>query len=103
MKEYDKLVRDKIPEIIEEDGKDYEIEKLDDEEYRDYLREKLLEETEEYVRSREIEELADVLEVLKSILDNEGKRLEELEEIRKKKAEERGRFEQKIKLLKVHE
>ena len=103
MKEYDKLVRDKIPEIIEADGKDYEIERLDDEDYKDYLKDKLLEETQEYVQSGEIEELADVLEVLRSILDNEGVAFEELESMRRKKAEKRGRFEQKIKLLKVRE
>lgn len=102
MKKYDKLVRDKIPDIIEEDGKDYEIEKLDDEEYEGYLKDKLLEETREYVESEKIEELADVLEVIQSILDHEGMELEELENIRRRKAEKRGRFEQKIKLLKVY-
>jgi len=101
MKKYDKLIRDKIPEIIESDGKEYEIEKMDDDEYRKYLQDKLLEETEEYIESGDKKELADVLEVIKSILDEEGMEFKELEEIRKEKAKERGRFEEKIKLLKV--
>lgn len=103
MKNYDKLIRDKIPEIIESEGKKYKIERMSDEEYKEYLNEKLLEETNEYLNSREIEELADVLEVIITILDYEGIDFEELEDLRQKKAEERGRFEKKIKLLKVHE
>lgn len=103
MKNYDKLIRDKIPEIIESEGKKYKIERMSDEEYKEYLNEKLLEETNEYLNSGEIEELADVLEVIITILDYEGIDFEELEDLRQKKAEERGRFEKKIKLLKVHE
>lgn len=103
MKKYDKLIRDRIPQIIEADGKEYEVEKIDNEEYKEYLKDKLLEETQEYVQSGDIEELADVLEVIKSILEDEGVEFNELENIRQKKAEERGRFKQKIKLTKVYE
>ncbi len=103
MKEYDKLVRYKVPEIIEEDGKDYEIERWNDEKYEEYLKDKLLEETQEYVASGDIEELADILEVIRSILDAEEMEFEELENIRRKKAEERGCFKQKLKLLRVLE
>ena len=103
MKEYDKLVRDKIPEIIEEDGKEYETDELNDEEYKEYLKDKLLEETQEYIRSGDTEELADVLEVVRSILEVEDIKFEKLEEIRREKAEERGRFEKKIKLVKVYD
>jgi len=103
MKKYDKLIRDKIPEIIREDGKDLEIDVMDDQEYKEYLKYKLLEEAEEYVESDEIEELADVLEVIKSIVEHEGIEFERIEEIRRKKAEKRGGFKEKIKLLKVKE
>jgi predicted house-cleaning noncanonical NTP pyrophosphatase (MazG superfamily) len=102
MKEYDKLVRDKIPEIIEADGKECEVEVMDDEEYKEYLKDKLLEEAEEYVESGEIEELADVLEVIKSIAENEEIEFDKIEEMRKEKAVDRGRFEKKIKFLKVY-
>lgn len=102
MKRYDKLVRDKIPQIIESDGKKYEIEKMKDREFKEYLKDKLLEETQEYIKSGDIEELADILEVIKSILEEEKVEFEKLEEIRKKKAEKRGSFDQKIKLKKVH-
>lgn len=103
MKKYDKLIRDKIPEIIKEDDKEFEIDIMDDQEYKEYLQDKLLEEAEEYVESDEIEELADVLEVIKSIAEYEGVKFETIEEIRKKKAERRGRFKEKIRLLKVKE
>ena len=102
MKEYDKLIRDKIPEIIEADGKKCEVEVMDDEEYKEYLKDKLLEEAEEYVESGEIEELADVLEVMKAIAEVEEVGFEEIEEMRKEKAEKRGRFEEKLKLLQVY-
>lgn len=103
MKTYDKLIRDKIPEIIERDGKEYEIEKMDDDEYKKYLNDKLLEEAKEYVESGDIRELADILEVIKSVLDEEGMEYKELEEIRKEKAEKRGRFKEKLKLLEVRD
>jgi len=103
MERYDKLVRDKIPEIIEDDGKEYKIEVMDDEEYKEYLKDKLLEETEEYLRSGEVDELADVFEVVKSIAEDEGLGIADLEEMRKEKAKERGRFKKKIKLIEVRE
>lgn len=103
MERYDKLVRDKIPEIIEDDGKEYKMEVMDDEEYKEYLKDKLLEETEEYLRSGEVDELADVFEVVKSIAEDEGLGIADLEEMRKEKAKERGRFKKKIKLIEVRE
>ena len=102
MKEYDKLIRDKIPEIIEADGKECEVEVMDDEEYKEYLKNKLLEEAEEYIESGELEELADVLEVMKAIAEVEKVELSNIEEMRKKKAEERGGFKDKLKLLRVY-
>ena len=61
---YNKLVRDRIPEIIQDSGKTCEIEVLDDKTYLEMLDEKLTEELNEYCESHNIEELADLLEVV---------------------------------------
>lgn len=61
---YEKLVRDKIPEIIEMSGKQCEIEILSDEKYLEMIDKKLDEELAEYHKDRNIEELADLLEVI---------------------------------------
>ena len=60
MIEYNKLIRDKIPEIIESSGKKCDIEVLNDEQYLEYLNKKIMEEVKEYLESGEIEELADL-------------------------------------------
>lgn len=101
MKIYKKLIRDKIPEIIEADGKNYEIRTLGEEEFGDYLRKKLKEEMEEYLESKNPEELADIIEVIFSLADNHGIKKEELEKIRSKKKEKRGGFDKKLFLEKV--
>ncbi|WP_027340622.1 nucleoside triphosphate pyrophosphohydrolase [Halonatronum saccharophilum] len=102
MKEYDKLIRDKIPKIIEEAGKNYNAEVMGEREYKSYLKKKLLEEVDEYIESEEVEELADILEVIYAIIDLKGIDLEEVERIRKKKAQDRGAFKKRLKLLKVY-
>ena len=96
MKVYNKLVRDKIPEIIEEDGKNCKTRILSDEEYIAALEEKLNEEVAEYQADKNLEEMADVLEVLQAICIARGYSLEELEALRAKKANERGGFADKI-------
>ena len=68
MKIYNKLVRDKIPEIIEANGEKCTIEILNDDDYLIYLNKKLLEEVNEYLESGDVEELADLEEVLRAIL-----------------------------------
>lgn len=93
---YNKLVRDKIPEIIEADGKTCKTRILDDEEYLAALEEKLNEEVAEYQKDKNLEEMADVLEVLQAICVAKGYSLEELEAMRAKKAEKRGGFADKI-------
>ena len=93
MKVYNKLVRDKIPEIIEADGK---TKILSDEEYIAALETKLNEEVAEYQADKNLEEMADVLEVLQAICVARGYSLDELEAMRAKKAEERGGFSDKI-------
>lgn len=100
---YNKLVRDRIPEIIEKAGKKYIIETVDNQENYKLLNKKLLEEVNEYLEEYNIEELADIIEVIHGILENRGITMEQLEKIRLKKREERGGFSKGIKLVKVIE
>ncbi len=101
MKVYNKLVRDKIPEIIEADGKTCKTRILDDEEYLAALEEKLNEEVAEYQKDKNLEEMADVLEVLQAICIAKGYSLEELEAMRARKSEKRGGFANRIFLESV--
>lgn len=96
MKIHNKLVRDKIPEIIEETGKTCSTHILTNEEYIKALDAKLNEEVAEYQVDKNLEEMADILEVLQAICIARGYSVDELEELRTKKAEERGRFQDKI-------
>lgn len=101
--QYDKLIRDKIPEIIEEAGKEFETRKLDDEEYHEKLREKLQEEVDEYLESDDVEELADILEVIRALADVEDIDMQKLENLRSEKAKERGAFNKQILLVEAEE
>ena len=103
MKTYHKLVRDRIPEIIEADGKTCVCETLSDEEYIRLLDEKLSEELAEYQESKSLEELADLLEVMQAVVRARGWTLDELEQVRADKAAERGGFAKKILLKEVWE
>lgn len=103
VKAYHKLVRDRIPEIIEADGKSCVCETLSDEDYLDLLDQKLNEELAEYQESKSIEELADLLEVIQVVVKARGWTLEELERVRADKAAKRGGFEKKILLKEVKE
>lgn len=103
MKVHNKLVRDKIPEIIETVGKRCTIHILTDEEYILALEAKLNEEVAEYQKDKNIDEMADILEVLQAICVARGYSFDELEETRAKKANERGRFQKKIFLEYVEE
>ena len=100
---YNKLVRDKIPEIIEESGKTCEIEILSDEGYLQMLDKKLDEELAEYQQEQNIEELADLLEVLYATAKARGYSIEELDHVRIEKKKARGGFEGKILLKEVAE
>jgi predicted house-cleaning noncanonical NTP pyrophosphatase (MazG superfamily) len=100
-REFDKLVRDKIPQIIEADGETPETHVADDEEYAERLVEKLEEEVAEYRDDCRVAELADILEVLHAIREYRGVTVEELDEMRARKARERGRFEDRIVLERV--
>ena len=103
VKTYHKLVRDRIPEIIEADGKTCVCETLSDEEYIRLLDQKLNEELAEYQESKSLEELADLLEVMQAIVRARGWTLDELEQVRADKAAERGGFAKKILLKEVWE
>ena len=98
---YRKLVRDKIPEIIETAGKNCVTEVLSDTEYLHILDMKLDEELKDYYQDKNIEELADLMEVIFAVAEARGYSIEELEQVRQKKADERGGFKQKILLKKV--
>ena len=98
---HNKLVRDKIPEIIKSAGKTPLCKTLSQDEYLKELDKKLIEECNEYLADKSIEELADVLEVLNTITEARGFTLEELEKVRADKAENRGKFVNRIYLEKV--
>lgn len=93
---HNKLVRDKIPEIIESTGKTCVTHILTKEEYIVALEKKLNEEVAEYQKDKNLEEMADILEVLQALCIARGYRLDELEAMREKKAKERGGFKDKI-------
>ncbi len=96
-----KLVRDKIPEIIQADGRKPVTRILDGKEYLKELIEKLKEETGELEADLSIEELADIQEVLFAILDVFKNSREELEKVRQQKAKTRGAFKNRIFLEKA--
>lgn len=93
---YNKLVRDKIPEIIKQNGKSPVTHIANDEEYLIKLKEKLKEEADEYIKKGDEEELLDILEVIYAICDFKKIDKEKLEILRKKKAKERGGFKDRI-------
>ena len=102
-KVYNKLVRDRIPEIIEADGKTCATEVLSDDRYLQMLDAKLNEELAEYQESKSLEELADLLEVMQAVVKARGWTWEQLEQVRQEKADKRGGFEKKILLREVGE
>ena len=102
-RKYNKLVRDRIPEIIEASGKSCVTEILPDEAYLRMLDTKLDEELAEYHADQNIEELADLMEVIRACAVARGYTIEQLEQVRAEKAAKRGGFEKKILLKEVTE
>ena len=100
---YDKLVRDKIPEIIEQAGKTCKCSILSEQDYIAMLDQKLNEELAEYQESKSMEELADLLEVMAAVAAARGSNIDEVDRIRIGKKEKRGGFEKKILLETVIE
>ncbi len=96
---HNKLVRDRIPEIIEASGKSCRIKVLDENDYLAALDEKLSEELQEYLQDKSMEELADLLEVIRAVIAARGSTYEQVEALRKAKAEQRGAFNERLWLI----
>lgn len=94
MEDYNKLVRDKVPEILTQKGVPYEKRIASAEEYKAELIKKLSEEINEFSEAGDVEELADVIEVIEAL--KKLPEYENVEETKKRKKEERGGFEEKI-------
>ncbi|MCF6136528.1 nucleoside triphosphate pyrophosphohydrolase [Pseudalkalibacillus berkeleyi] len=107
MPTYNKLVRDRIPEIIQYTGKSFNTSILDVDHYEMELKEKLKEELNEYLEASDdasaIEELADLLELIHALTSVHHSSVEELETVRKEKAEKRGGFQERIFLIDVED
>ena len=99
---YNKLVRDKIPDIINsEKNKKATFRIMEEKEYLKELNKKLMEEANEFIEKNDVEELADVMEVVISIMKEKNITWEQVEKIRKEKKENRGGFENKVFLESV--
>ena len=96
---YNKLVRDRIPEIIEVQGETPNIRILEQEEYLHHLETKLDEEVAEYHRDKNAEELADILEVVYALAEANGVARQELMDVYQKKHDARGGFGKRIFLI----
>ncbi|MFU7588269.1 phosphoribosyl-ATP pyrophosphohydrolase [Priestia sp. RMT2NF4] len=107
MPTYNKLVRDKIPTMIEQSGNTFKSRVLQREEYQNELKEKAKEELQEYIEAQThqdaIEELADLLEVMQALAAVHGATPEQLEKVREEKAKERGKFDGRIYLVETEE
>ncbi len=101
--DYDKLVRDRIPEIIESSGKRAVTRVAEDTEYLGYLRKKLLEEVDEYMASGDVQELADILEVVSALGRQAGMPLSRLIETADDKRRARGGFDGRILLIRAED
>ncbi|EEM85156.1 Phosphoribosyl-ATP pyrophosphohydrolase [Bacillus thuringiensis serovar huazhongensis BGSC 4BD1] len=105
MPTYNKLIRNKIPQIIEANGKTPTTRILPEEEYIKELCKKTQEELTEYLeadtKKHKLEELSDLLELINVLAEHEDTTLEEINNIRKKKAEERGGFSDRVFLIEV--
>ena len=98
---YNKLIRDKIPEILDTKGKKYTTHIAGNEEYSKKLLEKLQEEVDEFKDEPNQEELADILEVIDAICNFKNFDKKEIANIKSKKTRDRGAFKKKIILEEV--
>lgn len=102
---YNKLVRDRIPEIITKQGKTLSTRVLNNEEYLTKLHKKLLEETNEFLEAESsaeaVEELADIMELIHALAEVHGVTFEQLEQVRTEKAAKRGGFKERMYLIEV--
>ena len=102
-KTYNKLVRDRIPEIIESSGRTCTCTTLSMEDYISMLDAKLNEELSEYQESKSLEELADLVEVIGAVVKARGYTWDQMTSVRKQKLNDRGGFEKRILLVEVTE
>lgn len=102
MKIYNKLVRDKIPQIIEKDNCNCKTHIANDLEYTKELEKKLIEETQEYITDKNLEELADIMEVICALAENLGFTEKDLLNKRNEKNSLRGGFKDRIILEKTY-
>lgn len=104
---YNKLVRDKIPKIIEQSGKTFTTKILSEEDYIDSINEKMQEELNEYISAETnenaIEELADLLELIHVASVTLGSDIKEVEKVRQEKALKRGSFNDRVFLIEVED
>ncbi len=100
---YNKLVRDRIPELIRAQGETPRTRILEQEEYTACLEAKLDEEVLEYHKERNLEELADILEVVYALAEDLGHTRQELEAVCDRKQEARGGFRDRIFLISKEE
>ncbi|TBX75887.1 phosphoribosyl-ATP pyrophosphohydrolase [Bacillus mycoides] len=105
MPTHNKLTRNKIPQIIKNNGKTPTTRILPKEDYIKELCKKTQEELTEYLeatkKEHRLEELSDLLELINALAEHEGTTLEEINNIRKKKEEERGGFSDRVFLIEV--
>lgn len=96
MKKHNKLVRDNMPRYIESKGEDLVYRIADKTEYFEKLKEKLIEEVKEFNQDESMEEFTDVLEVLDAILKHKDFSIEEINNIKAAKAEQKGKFDKRF-------
>lgn len=102
-KTYHKLIRDRIPEMIEKNGQTCVTRVMDQREYLEMIDAKLDEELAEYHKDQNLEELADLMEVIFAAAQARGYTIEQLEKVRSEKEAERGAFQKRLLLLEVRE
>lgn len=101
---YNKLVRDKIPENINNtEGRKANYKTLSDEEYLIELDKKIFEEAHEFIEEHSVEELADLIEVISAIMELKNISLDDVEKARKLKNDKKGKFDSKIYLIDVEQ
>ena len=103
MKRIEKLVRDNIPSICKNNGQEANIRILAGPEYTSELRKKLKEEVEEYLLSKELVELADIVEVIEALAEDQGSDLMEIIRLKQEKQRLNGAFKKKVYLISVED
>lgn len=100
-KSYNKLIRDKIPELLKQSGKTFVTHRASEKEYWEKLKLKLLEEVYEFSENDNTEELADILEIVDAICEYKKINKTTLQSVKNKKMRDRGKFTKRIILKEV--